>query len=64
MNTPRSRNYTLIELIVVIAIIMILAALIVPALRSAKESAKKTQCLANQKNIGQYVQFFAQNNKN
>ena len=64
MNTPRSRNYTLIELIVVIAIIMILAALIVPALRSAKESAKKTQCLANQKNIGQYVHFFAQNNNN
>ena len=64
MNTPRSRNYTLIELIVVIAIIMILAALIVPALRSAKESAKKTQCLANQKNIGQYVHLFAQNNNN
>ena len=64
MKTPRSRNYTLIELIVVIAIIMILAALIVPALRSAKESAKKTQCLANQKNIGQYVQLFAQNNNN
>ena len=64
MNTPRPRHYTLIELLVVIAIIAILAALIVPALRSAKETAKKTQCLANQKNIGQYVHLFAQNNNN
>ena len=64
MNTKRPRNYTLIELLVVIAIIAILAALIVPALRSAKESAKKTQCLANEKNIGQYVHQFAINNNN
>ena len=64
MNTPRPRHYTLIELLVVIAIIAILAALIVPALRSAKETAKKTQCLANQKGIGQYVHLFAQNNNN
>ena len=64
MNTPRPRHYTLIELLVVIAIIMILSALIVPALRSARESAKKAQCLANQKNIGQYVHLYAQNNNN
>jgi len=64
MKTQHPRHYTLIELLVVIAIIAILAALLVPALRSARESAKKTQCLSNQKNIGQYVHQFALNNNN
>ena len=60
----RPRPYTLIELLVVIAVIIILAALLFPTLRAARESAKKTQCLSNQKNIHLYVQQFASNNNN
>ncbi len=46
------RAFTLIELLVVIAIIAILAAILFPVFAQAKESAKKTSCLSNEKEIG------------
>ena len=45
------RRFTLIELLIVIAIIAILAALLLPALRSARETAKRTACINNQKSL-------------
>lgn len=44
--------FTLIELLVVIAIIAILAAILFPVFAQAKEAAKKTACLSNNKQIG------------
>ncbi len=56
MNILRQRGkwhaFTLIELLVVIAIISILSALLLPALRGAKDSAKKIACLSNMRQVG------------
>ncbi len=54
------KGFTLIELLVVIAIIAILAAILFPVFAQAREKARQTSCLSNQKQLGTATGMYVQ----
>ncbi|MBI4474643.1 MAG: prepilin-type N-terminal cleavage/methylation domain-containing protein [Acidobacteria bacterium] len=63
VKPSRRRGFTLIELLVVVAIIALLAALLLPAIRKAKEQAKSAKCINNLKQLYLATAMYADDNQ-
>lgn len=59
----RRPGFTIAELLVVVGVTLVLLGLLLPALSSARESARSTQCLSNQRQIGLAMGVYAQDDK-
>src|SRR3569623_462302 len=62
-SRQRARGFTLVERLVVVAVIGALVALLLPAVQMAREAARRTKCLNNLKQIGLAIQMYYDSNR-
>ena len=64
MSTKNKKGFTLVELLVVIAVIALLLSVLLPSLRRAKDMGKRVVCLSNMRQMCVSVQAYLINNNN
>ncbi len=65
MDPARERKgFTLIELLVVVAIIAILMAILLPALKAARDKARSVKCMTNTRNLAQALHQYTYDGTN
>lgn len=64
MTIKRQHNFSLVELLIVVAIIGILSSLVLPALGKTRHKARIATCLSNQKQIGLAIFLYTEDNLN
>ena len=62
-SSKMSAGFTLVEILVVIAIVMLLAGLLFPVFSSARESSRSTSCQSNLKQIGLALELYASDHR-
>lgn len=60
---PARAGFTLVELLTVIAVVGILAAILIPVVGSVRESARKTECASNLRQMGVSLRLYAADNR-
>ncbi len=60
---PRRRGFTLVEILVVVSVIALLIAVLLPALRGAREQAKLAVCASNLRQIGTCIHLYSGENR-
>ena len=64
LETQSRRAFSLLELIVVISITSLLAGLLMPALSSVRENARRVLCSSNQRQLGQAITMYSGDRRN
>lgn len=62
-SNPRTRGFTLVELLVVLSLVALLVALLMPSLSRARDSAQASACLSNQRQLRMVIQYYGDDNR-